>query len=152
MKTWATLKLSSKAHWKWHWYGKPLNKNVVEGIVSQDFVVCFLASFDWYKVPTHQELVHLLLKIVFVSKFLIFASQRSELTQWVELSFCHTVVPYWEPTMELMEMLFFFEKILKMETVPVWGSLLPRRTSGAFINFLCKTNRKISCLWALDWD
>jgi hypothetical protein len=28
----------------------------------------------------------------------------------------------------------------------------PSPVSGALIYFLCKTNRKIYCLWAPDWD
>jgi hypothetical protein len=36
------------------------------------------------------------------------------------------------------------EQFLKMETVPVRGSLQP--VLRVSINFICKTNRKISCL------
>jgi hypothetical protein len=47
-------------------------------IVSRDFVVCFLVSFDRSYISTHQERVLLLLKFVFVSNFLIFVSGRGE--------------------------------------------------------------------------
>jgi hypothetical protein len=43
-----------------------------KGIVSRDFVVCFLVSFDRFYIFTHQERVLLLLKVRFVSNFLIF--------------------------------------------------------------------------------
>jgi hypothetical protein len=36
-----------------------------EGIVSRDFVVCFLVSFDRSHISTHQEWVLLLLKVFF---------------------------------------------------------------------------------------
>jgi hypothetical protein len=36
-----------------------------KGIVSRDFVVCFLVSFDRSEVPTHKERAHLLLKFRF---------------------------------------------------------------------------------------
>jgi hypothetical protein len=50
-----------------------------KGIVSRDFVVCFLVSLDRLLVSTHKERVHLLLKFRFsVGFFFIFASGRSE--------------------------------------------------------------------------
>jgi hypothetical protein len=51
-----------------------------KGIVSRDFMVCFLVSFDRSDISTHQEWVLLLLKVklVFVSNFSIFVSGRGE--------------------------------------------------------------------------
>jgi hypothetical protein len=44
------------------WVG---NLSMIKGIVSRDFVVCFLVSFDSSEVPTPTELVHLLFKFRF---------------------------------------------------------------------------------------
>jgi hypothetical protein len=41
-------------------------------IVTRDFVVCFLVSFDSYEVPTHSELVHLHFKFRFCVKYFNF--------------------------------------------------------------------------------
>jgi hypothetical protein len=43
-----------------------------KGIVSRDFGVCFLVSFDRSEVPTHQERFHLLLKFRFRVEFFDF--------------------------------------------------------------------------------
>jgi hypothetical protein len=51
-----------------------------KGIVSRDFVVCFLGSFDRSDISTHQERVLLLLKVHFRIEFFDFVSGRSELT------------------------------------------------------------------------
>jgi hypothetical protein len=45
----------------------PFLLKTFEGIVSRDFVVCFLVSFDRSEVPTHKERILLLLKFNFVS-------------------------------------------------------------------------------------
>jgi citrate lyase synthetase len=45
---------------------------VLKGIVSRDFVVCFLVSFNRSEVPTYNERVHLLLKFRFRVKFFDF--------------------------------------------------------------------------------
>jgi hypothetical protein len=45
---------------------------VLEEIVSRDFVVCFLVSFDSSEVSTHTELVHLLFNFRFRVKFFDF--------------------------------------------------------------------------------
>jgi hypothetical protein len=37
----------------------------LKGIVSRDFIVCFLVSFDRSEVSTHKEWVHLILKFRF---------------------------------------------------------------------------------------
>jgi hypothetical protein len=42
------------------------------GIVSRDFVVCFLESFDRSDISTHQERVLLLLKVRFRIEFFDF--------------------------------------------------------------------------------
>jgi hypothetical protein len=42
---------------------------ILKGIVSRDFVVCFLVSFDRSEVSTHKEWVHLLLKFRFRVEF-----------------------------------------------------------------------------------
>jgi hypothetical protein len=44
----------------------------LKGIVSRDFVVCFLMSFDRSDISTHQKRVLLLLKVRFRIKFLDF--------------------------------------------------------------------------------
>jgi hypothetical protein len=44
----------------------------LKGIVSQDFVICFLVSFDRYDISTHQEWVLLLLKVGFRIDFFDF--------------------------------------------------------------------------------
>jgi hypothetical protein len=49
-----------------------------KGIVSRDFVVCFLVSFDRSDISTHQEQVLLLFKVRFRIEFLIFMSGRNE--------------------------------------------------------------------------
>jgi hypothetical protein len=41
----------------------------VKGIVSRDFVVCFLVSIDRSDISTHQEWVLLLLKVRFHVEF-----------------------------------------------------------------------------------
>jgi hypothetical protein len=45
---------------------------VLKGIVSRDFVVCFLVSFDRSDISTHQERVLLLLKVHFRIEFFDF--------------------------------------------------------------------------------
>jgi hypothetical protein len=45
---------------------------VLKGIVSRDFVVSFLVSFDRLEVPTHTERVRLLLILRFRIKFFDF--------------------------------------------------------------------------------
>jgi hypothetical protein len=50
----------------------------VKGIVSRDFVVYFLVSFDRSYISTHQERVLLILKVRFHIEFLIFVSGRGE--------------------------------------------------------------------------
>jgi hypothetical protein len=45
---------------------------VLKGIVSRDFMVCFLVSFDRSDIPTHQERVLLLLKVRFRIEFFDF--------------------------------------------------------------------------------
>jgi hypothetical protein len=50
----------------------PETKKFVKGIVSRDFVVCFLVSFDRSDIPTHQERVLLLLEVRFRIKFFNF--------------------------------------------------------------------------------
>jgi hypothetical protein len=45
---------------------------VFKGIVSRDFVVCFLVSFDRYDISTNQEWVLLLLKVRFCIEFFNF--------------------------------------------------------------------------------
>jgi hypothetical protein len=42
-----------------------INNPVLKGIVSRDFVVCFLVSFNRSDISTHQERVLLLLKVRF---------------------------------------------------------------------------------------
>jgi hypothetical protein len=44
----------------------------LKGIVSRDFVVCFLVSFDRSHISTHQERVLLLLKVRFCIEFFDF--------------------------------------------------------------------------------
>jgi hypothetical protein len=44
----------------------------VKGIVSRDFVVCFLVSFDRSDISTHQERVILLLEVHFRVEFFDF--------------------------------------------------------------------------------
>jgi hypothetical protein len=44
----------------------------IKGIVSRDFVVCFLVSFNRSDISTHQERVLLLLKVRFHIKFFDF--------------------------------------------------------------------------------
>jgi hypothetical protein len=44
----------------------------INGIVSRDFVVCFLVSFDRSAISTHQERVLLLLKVRFHNEFFDF--------------------------------------------------------------------------------
>jgi hypothetical protein len=44
----------------------------LKGIVSRDFVVCFLVSFDRSNIYTHQERVLLLLKVRFRIEFFDF--------------------------------------------------------------------------------
>jgi hypothetical protein len=44
----------------------------LKGIVSRDFVVCFLVSFDRSDISTHQERVLLLLKAHFRIEFFDF--------------------------------------------------------------------------------
>jgi hypothetical protein len=44
----------------------------LKGIVSRDFVVCFLVSFDRYDISTHNEWVLLLLKFRFRLEFFDF--------------------------------------------------------------------------------
>jgi hypothetical protein len=53
----------------------PLHINVdtiIKGIVSRDFVVCFLVSFDRSHISTHQKWVLLLLKVRFCIEFFDF--------------------------------------------------------------------------------
>jgi hypothetical protein len=45
---------------------------IVKGIVSRDFVVCVLVSFDRSDISTHQEWVLLLLKVSFRIEFFYF--------------------------------------------------------------------------------
>jgi hypothetical protein len=45
---------------------------VIKGIVSRDFMVCFLVSFDGSDISTHQEQVLLLLKVHFHIEFFDF--------------------------------------------------------------------------------
>jgi hypothetical protein len=45
---------------------------IFKGIVSRDFVVCFLVSFDRSYISTHQERVLLLLKVRFCFEFFDF--------------------------------------------------------------------------------
>jgi hypothetical protein len=45
---------------------------LLKGIVSRDFVVCFLVSFDRSYISTHQEWVLLLLKVCFNIEFFDF--------------------------------------------------------------------------------
>jgi hypothetical protein len=47
-------------------------KSLLKGIVSRDFVVCFLVSFDRSDISTHQEWVLLLLKVRFRIEFFDF--------------------------------------------------------------------------------
>jgi hypothetical protein len=49
-----------------------LNNYAFKGIVSRDFVVCFLVSIDRSDISTHQEWVLLLLKVRFHVKFFDF--------------------------------------------------------------------------------
>jgi hypothetical protein len=49
-----------------------LAKSGFKGIVSRDFVVCFLVSFDRSDISTHQEGVLLLLKVRFRIEFFDF--------------------------------------------------------------------------------
>jgi hypothetical protein len=44
----------------------------LKGIVSRDFVVCFLVSFDRSDISIHQERVLLLLKVRFRNEFFDF--------------------------------------------------------------------------------
>jgi hypothetical protein len=46
--------------------------HLLKGIVSRDFVVCFLVSFDRSDISTHQEWVILLLKLRFHIEFFDF--------------------------------------------------------------------------------
>jgi hypothetical protein len=48
------------------------NPENIKGIVSRDFVVCFLVSFDRSYISTHQERVLLLLKVRFRIEFFDF--------------------------------------------------------------------------------
>jgi hypothetical protein len=48
------------------------NFRAIKGIVSRDFVVCFLVSFDRSDISTHQEQVLLLLKVRFRIEFFDF--------------------------------------------------------------------------------
>jgi hypothetical protein len=52
---------------------------VFKGIVSRDFVVCFLVSFDRSDIYTHQERVLMLLKVRFRIEFFDSVSGHSEL-------------------------------------------------------------------------
>jgi hypothetical protein len=45
--------------------------------ISQNFVLCFMVSFDRYDVPTHTERCYLLLKLLFRVEFSILASSFS---------------------------------------------------------------------------
>jgi hypothetical protein len=54
----------SKLYWNFN--------NKLKGIVSQDFVVCFLVSFDRSDISTHQEKVLLLLNVRFRVEFFDF--------------------------------------------------------------------------------
>jgi hypothetical protein len=44
----------------------------VKGIVSRDFVVCFLVSFNRSHISTHEEWVLLLVKVCFLIEFFDF--------------------------------------------------------------------------------
>jgi hypothetical protein len=57
-----------------------VTKKHIKGIVLRDFAHMFLVPIDRFEVPTPYGAVRLLLNFVFVSKFSIFPSQRSELT------------------------------------------------------------------------
>jgi hypothetical protein len=46
--------------------------HLIKGIVSRDFIVCFLVSFDRSDISTQQEWVLLLLKVRFCIKFFYF--------------------------------------------------------------------------------
>jgi hypothetical protein len=118
---------------------------MLRGTVAQDFVICFL--YQIYSLYTCRA-------CSFSFKFLfprqIFQLlQSSELTLWVELSyctfrsFCHSSVL--AAHCRAHANVGLAEKILKMETVPDRGSLQPRtycRVSGALINFQRKNNFK----------
>jgi hypothetical protein len=58
----AVLVLTRWRHWN----------SILKGIVSRDFVVCFLVSFDRSDISTHQEWVLLLLKVRFRIEFFDF--------------------------------------------------------------------------------
>jgi hypothetical protein len=53
---------------------KIINVPRFKGIVSRDFVVCFLVKFDRSDISTHQEWVLLLLKVRFRVKFFDFCA------------------------------------------------------------------------------
>jgi hypothetical protein len=53
-------------------YDMQLQELKFKGIVSRDFVVCFLLSLDRSDISTHQERVLLLLKVHFRIEFLDF--------------------------------------------------------------------------------
>jgi hypothetical protein len=66
----------SEAQYSWTRFHPSFNKMKItsdfNGIVSRDFVVCFLVSFDRYEVATHKERVHLLSKFRFCVVFFDF--------------------------------------------------------------------------------
>jgi hypothetical protein len=61
---------------------KPTDRRQFKGIVSRDFVVCFLVSFNRYEVPTHMECVLLLLKFRFRVEFLDFCISAYKFTPY----------------------------------------------------------------------
>jgi hypothetical protein len=77
---------------------------ILKGIVSRDFGGVFfgIILYIWSSYTSGAGIFAFI--ILFSCRI-----SRSELTLWVELSFCH-IAPYWEPcNTELMEMLFWLK-------------------------------------------
>jgi hypothetical protein len=95
----------------WHSFSCPF-----KGIVSQDFVVCFLVSFDRPDISKHQERVLLLLKSSFSYRNFRFSFQAvvSLLCEWswaIRISAANVIAPFWEPKAAPMQMLFWRNNI-----------------------------------------
>jgi hypothetical protein len=75
----------------------------IKGIVSRDFVVCFLVSFDRSDISTHQEWVLLLLKVRFRIEFFNFRAWAWWAPEW---KWCLNLSKYGAHTQEFFYIVY----------------------------------------------
>jgi hypothetical protein len=108
-----------------------------KGIVSWDFVICFLVSFDRSDISTHQERVLLLFKSSFSCQIFRFSclgvvSLHCEWSWALSLYAATVIAQYWESTTAFMQILFW-QKNFEAGHCPTPGLFTTIRSSGLFI-------------------